>query len=571
MNSREKQSELRLALTEQKPLLYRTLLFSFFVNLLVMAPTVYMLEVYDRVVNSGSGMTLAMLTLLVMFAYAVMEVLEWVRTGVLHDAALRFDARVSQRVFNTVFEARLRSIPAGSTPVLGDLRTVREFVFSPALLALIDVPFALLYILIIFAINPVMGWVSVVSACLLATLAWLTERDTQPALAAAGRAASAAQAYARNSLRNAQVIEAMGMHAGIHRRWLERQNEFLTLQAGASDRAGTYSSISRFTQLAQASLMLGLGAWLTIRGVFPGSGALIVVASTLGGRALAPIVQLIATWRQVVAARAAYARLDSLFESVQLRAPGMPLPAPRGLLSVEGVTASAPGSSVAILRGVTFSVAPGKLMAVIGPAAAGKSTLARLLVGIWPAASGKIRLDGVDIFPWNKAELGPNVGYLPQDVELFEGTFAENIARFNEVDMAAVEAAARAVGVHQLIAALPQGYHSQIGDDGCFLSGGQRQRIGLARAIYGNPRFIVLDEPNSSLDAEGEQALLQTMLSLKTQGTTIVVITHRTSILAAVDLMLVLHDGVVKACGSRDDVLAALQQGGQKPALANAK
>ena len=566
MKPGEKITELRAALTAQKSLIKKAIFFSFFTNMLVMAPTLYMLEVYDRVVNSRSGMTLAMLTLVIVLAYAVMELLEWARTGVMHQASLNFDAKMNERVFNTVFEANLRRVPGATGQVLSDLRTVRDFMSSPALMAVMDVPLAMLYIIVIFLINPIMGWMSIVGALLQVGLAWLTERDTQQPLTAANRAAIAAQNYAGNSLRNAQVIEAMGMQGGIHKRWLKKQNEFLIQQAAASDKAGGYASISKFVQLSQSSLLLGAGCWLTILGKFPGGGGMMIVASTLGGRVLAPIVQVIGGWKQVVNARDAYARLDKLLESVPLREAGMPLPAPQGMLSVEGVVAGAPGSPAAILRGVTFAVPPGKVVAMVGPAASGKSTLARLLVGVWPAANGKVRLDGVDIFPWSKAELGPHIGYLPQDVELFDGTLAENIARFTEVDMAKVEAAACAVGVHDMIMSLPEGYNSNIGDEGCFLSGGQRQRIGLARAIYGNPRFVVLDEPNSSLDEAGEMALVQTLLALKAQGTTMIVITHRTSVLAAVDLMLVLQDGQVKVYGPRDEVLAALQRGAQQAA-----
>ena len=376
-----------------------------------------------------------------------------------------------------------------------------------------------------------------------------SKSQTQAPLARANQAAIAAQNYAANSLRNAQVIEAMGMEGGIHRRWLKKQNEFLGKQAEASDKAGGYAALSKFVQLTQSSLLLGVGCWLTIRGHFPGGGGLMLVASILGGKVLSPIVQLIGAWKMVVNARDAYGRLDKIVEAVQLREPGMPLPAPQGNLSVEAVMAGAPGTQAAILKGVSFGVPAGRTLAVVGPSASGKSTLARLLVGVWPAASGKVRLDGVDIFPWNKAELGPHMGYLPQDVELFEGTLAENIARFGEVDMAKVEAAAKAVGVHDTLMALPQGYDTNIGDEGCILSGGQRQRVGLARAIYGNPRFIVLDEPNSSLDEAGEAALVQTLLVLKSLGITIIVITHRDAWVEVADRLYEVKGGRVSELG----------------------
>lgn len=568
MKPGEKLSALREALLQQKPAFQKVIFFSFFINLLVMAPTVYMLQVYDRVVNSRSLTTLGMLTLLIVVLYIVMEALEWVRNGILHQIALKFDAQINERVFNTVFEANLRRIPGATAQVLQDLRTVRDFISSHALTAIIDVPLSMLYIFAIFYINPEMGWMSIIGALIQVGLAWLTERDTQAPLAAANRSAIAAQNYAANSLRNAQVIEAMGMQGGIHKRWLKRQNETLRQQALASDKAGAYSALSKFVQQSQSSLLLGAGCWFIIAGLFPHGGGLVIVASTLGGKLLSPIVQVIGSWKQVVAAREAYARLNSLLNNVALREPGMPLPAPKGQLSVEGVVAGAPGAPAAILRGVTFGVAPGTVVGLIGPSASGKSTLARLLVGVWPAASGKVRLDGVDIYPWSKAELGPHLGYLPQEVELFDGALAENIARFGEVNMAKVEAAARAVGIHDMIMSLPDGYQTNIGDDGCRLSGGQRQRIGLARAIYDNPRFIVLDEPNSSLDEAGERSLVQMLLSLKTQGSTIIVITHRTSVLVAVDNLLLLTDGQVKAYGPRDEVLAALQRGAQQAVAA---
>ncbi len=554
-----KRSELREALLAQKPVFRNAAFFSFFTNLLVMVPTLYMLQVYDRVVNSRSVMTLSLLTLLAIGLYVVMEILEWVRQEILQSAGRNFDARVSERVFDSVFEANLRRIPGTSVQALNDLRTLREFLSSPALLALMDVPLSMLYVLAIFMINTTMGYMSIVGALLQVGLAYLTERSTQPPLTAANRSSIDAQNYASGSLKNAQVIEAMGMLGNIHGRWMKKQRQFLFAQAAASDAAGTYSSLAKFVQLAQSSLLLGAGCWLIINRMFPGGGGLMVVASILGGRVLAPVSQVIGMWKYVVNARDAYFRLDNLLTALPAREPGMSLPPPKGLLSVEAVTAAAPNSNVPIIRGASFVVPAVKAVAVVGPSASGKTTLARLIVGVWPAAGGKVRLDGVDIFPWNKAELGQYVGYLPQDVELFDGTLAENIARFGHVDMEQVEAAARAVGVHETIVALPQGYESAIGEDGCFLSGGQRQRVGLARAIYGNPRLLVLDEPNSSLDEAGEQALVKTLLALKAQGTTILVITHRTSVLEAVDLMLLMVEGQVKAYGLRDEVLAALQ------------
>ena len=344
MKPGEKISALRDALLQQKPAFHKVIFFSFFINLLVMAPTVYMLQVYDRVVNSRNLTTLGMLTLLIVVLYIVMEALEWVRNGMLHEIALKFDARINEQVFNTVFEANLRRIPSVTAQALQDLRTVRDFISSHALTAIVDVPLSMLYIFAIFYINSEMGWMSIIGALIQVGLAWLTERETQPPLSAANRAAIDAQNYAANSLRNAQVIEAMGMQRGIHRRWLKLQHETLRQQAQASDKAGAYSALSKFVQQSQSSLLLGAGCWFIIVGLFPHGGGLVIVASTLGGKLLSPIVQVIGAWKQVVAAREAYSRLNTLLNNVALRAPGMPLPAPSGQLSVEGVLAGAPGS-----------------------------------------------------------------------------------------------------------------------------------------------------------------------------------------------------------------------------------
>ena len=559
MKSPEIRSELKLALSALRPYFKQAALFSLLINLLILAPTIYMLEVYDRVVNSRSSTTLLMLTVLVLGMYFLMELLEWVRSQVMYGAGLDFDARLGDRVFNLIFEATLRKIPgAGTSQPLSDLRSVRAFFASPAVFAIMDAPVSLLFLVLIFLVNVWLGMAAVVGALLAVFVGLLTERGTQAPLMEANRIAIEAQIYANNTLRNAEVIESMGMLGNVHRRWMEKQRKFLHQQAIASDAAGGYTAISKLLQVLQGSLLLGLGCWFLLKGELHGGAGMMLIGSILGARVLAPLVQVVGSWRQVVNVRDAYARLDKFLQALPAKQEGMSLPAPKGLLTVENVITGAPGSQVAILRGVNFALPAGETLAVVGPSASGKSTLARLLVGIWPAANGKVRLDGIDVFAWNKAELGPHVGYLPQDVELFDGTLAENIARFGEVDRAAVIAAAQAVGLHETIENLSDGYDSAIGDDGCFLSGGQRQRVGLARAIYGGPKFVVLDEPNSSLDEAGEYALVQTLAQLKAQGTTVVLITHRTNVLSAVDRLLVLRDGQTQAYGPRDEVLAAL-------------
>jgi len=560
MNPNKPPSELHQAVSALQPYFKRAAGFSFFASLLILAPSGYMLEVYDRVVNSRSHMTLAMLTLLVLAAFLMMEVLEWVRAEVLHEASLAFDKRLSSRVFSAIFEANLKRLPGGTAQPMADFRSVRDFLHAPVVPALMEAPVALIFLLLIFAISPVLGWSAVVAAMVQTFVGWLNERSTQPPLLAANRSAGAAQQYADGTLRNAQVIESMGMLRDIHRRWIEKQREFLGLQATASDHAGFYQAISKFLQNVVSSMLLGLGAWLLLRNELNGGSGAMIVGSILGGRVLAPLVQIVTQWQTVVNVRGAYSRLDSLLAAVPQRPPGMALPPPQGQLRVENLIAAAPGSQAPILKGITFALQPGEVLAVVGPSASGKTTLARLLVGLWPALGGKVRLDGVDVYSWDKIELGPHMGYLPQGVELFDGNVADNIARFGDIDMVKVEAAARAVGLHEFILALPQGYDSPVGREGAMLSGGQRQRVALARALYGNPAFVVLDEPNSSLDEQGDAALAAAIAQLKARGTTFVVMTHRTSVLGVSDKMLVLRDGQTQAFGPRDEVIKALNE-----------
>ena len=564
MKQNQQPSELREAIASLRPFFVRSGWFSLVCSLLVLAPSGYMLEVYDRVVNSRSHTTLVMLTLLVLGAYVVMEVLEWVRSEVMRAASVELDSKMSARIFNAIFEANLRRLPGGTQQPLNDFSKVRDFLYSPVLLALLESPISLVMMVLLFLISPVLGWSALAFAVAQTLVAWLNERSTKPPLMQANRAAIEAQQYADNTLRNAEVIESMGMLRDTHRRWLGKQRDFLDLQALASERAGGFQAISKLLQNTLSSLLLGLGCWLLLHNELNGGAGMMIVSSILGGRMLAPLVQVVSQWQSVVNVRDAWTRLDGLLAVVPARPSGMALPSPRGALQVEQLVAGAPGNPTPILRGVQFALAPGEVLAVVGPSAAGKTTLARLLVGLWPAQGGKVRLDGADIHTWNKAELGAHLGYLPQGVELFEGTLAENIARFAEVEPAKAEAAARAVGLHEFILSLPQGYDSPVGPEGARLSGGQRQRVGLARALYGDPVFVVLDEPNSSLDEEGDMALTRAIQACKARGTTFVIMTHRTSVLGVADKMLVLRDGVQQVFGPRDEVLAALQQAQQQ-------
>ena len=559
-------SELRAVVLAFKPHYWRAFFFALMGALLVLVPTVYMFEVYGRVVNSRSHMTLAVLTLGVVLAYVVMEVLDWARSETLREAGVLFDRRMAPRVFQAMYENNLRRLGPTSVQPMNDLRTLRDFFPHPVVGAVMESPISLVFMVILFMANPLLGWSAVAGAVVQVLLAWLNERSTNPPLVQANRAAIGAQQYIDGSLRNAEVIEAMGMLKHIHRRWMDKQRDFLNLQAQASDKGGAFQAGSKFVQTVMGSALLGLGGWLVLQNTLAGGAGMMIVASVLGGRMLAPVVLAVSQWRAVVNVRDAWRRLDGLLAAVPEPAESMSLPAPRGVLQVEQIVAAAPGSNAPILRGVAFALAPGEVLGVVGPSASGKTTLARVLIGLWPSMGGKVRLDGADVFAWNKLELGPHLGYLPQGVELLDGTLAENIARFGEVDRAKVEAAARLVGLHDFILALPQGYDSPVGPGGAILSGGQRQRVALARALYGDPVFVVLDEPNSSLDEAGDAALLQAIAQMKARGTTFVVMTHRVSVLGVADKMLVLRDGTQQAFGPRDQVLAALNQANQSAA-----
>ena len=557
--------ELRAALVQLRPFFTRAGWFSLFASVLVLAPSGYMLEVYSRVVDSRSYGTLFWLTVVVLGAYALMELLEWARAEVMRAAAQRFDALLSTRVFDAVFAAKLRNVPGGTVQPLQDFAKVRDFLFSPALLAIMEAPVALLMAVLLFLISPWLGWSAVVFGIAQTLVALWNERRTKQPLMQANQKAFQAQQYADGTLRNAEVIAAMGMLRATHQRWVQKQREFLNLQAQASESAGGFQALGKLLQTTLSSLLLGLACWLLLNNELHGGGGMMIVGSILGGRMLAPLLQVVAQWQAVIGVRESWHRLEALLAAVPKDPENMALPAPRGVLQVEQLMAGAPGSPGVIVRGVAFALQPGEVLAVVGPSASGKSTLARLLVGLWPAASGKVRLDGVDIFSWDKAELGPHVGYLPQGVELLEGTLAQNIARFGEVDMHKVRAAAQAVGVDALIESLPQGYETVVGPGGVRLSGGQRQRIGLARALYGAPTLIVLDEPNSNLDDEGDAALARAIAQASARGATVVVITHRTSVVGVAHKMLLIRDGVEQAFGPRDVVLAALQQAGVAP------
>lgn len=549
--------ELRVALDVLRHSLLTVALFSGFVNLLMLAPSLYMLQVYDRVLGSRNETTLFVLSALAVAVYLFMVALESVRAWVLVRVGARLDATLNARIFTAAFERNLRRPGSNTAQPVHDLNTVRQTLTGAGVLALFDAPWLPVYLVVIFLMSPALGWFSVGGTLLLVVLALVNERVSKPRLDEAQKFSLLSQQALTNQLRNAEVIEAMGMLPRIRARWFELHRRQMELQAAASDRAALVGGSTKFVRVAMQSLVLGFGALLVLDGRM--TAGMMIAASILVGRALAPVEQVLANWKQIVGGRQAYARLRELLHQFPARVAGMSLPRPRGQLTVEGASVAAPGTTRLILRNLSFSIAPGDVVAVIGPSASGKSSLARLLVGVWAPAAGSVRLDGVSVYQWNKDELGPWLGYLPQDIELFDGTVAENIARFGEVDAAKVVEAARLVDMHDQILRLPQGYDTPLGSDGSNLSGGQRQRVALARALYGNPEFIVLDEPNSNLDDSGEKALLEAVRQLKAQGKTVVLITHRQSTLSVVDKVAVLAEGVLAAYGPRDEVFRALQ------------
>jgi ATP-binding cassette subfamily C exporter for protease/lipase len=547
--------------------------FSAILNLLMLVPSIYMLQVYDRVLTSRNQTTLLMLTLMILGAFVFMGALEFVRSMVLVRVGNRLDMRLNKRVYTAAFEQNLRQSGGNAGQALQDLASVRQFLTGPGLFAFFDAPWFPINLAIIFLFSPPLGVFALCGTVVLVALAVLNETATRKPLAEASALSVAANQQATNNLRNAEVIEAMGMLPQLMNRWFGVHMRYLQLQALASERAGMIQAGAKFVRVAMQSMILGFGALLVLDGQM--TGGMMVVSSILMGRTLQPVEQLLGVWRNWSSTRGAWDRLQSLLATNPPRRTGMALPAPAGRVSVESVTAGPPGGTLATLKQVRFGLEPGDVLGVIGPSGAGKSTLARLLVGVWPAAAGTVRLDGADVYLWSKDELGPAIGYLPQDVELFAGTIGENIARFSAVDPVKVVRAAKLCGIHEMVLGFSQGYDTPLGDGGAGLSGGQKQRIGLARAMYGDPSLLVLDEPNSNLDDPGERALVEAIVEFRKTGKTVVLITHRGSAIGVTNKLLVLRAGSVEMFGATAKVLTDLttaqeQLKGRQPAPARA-
>lgn len=539
-----------------KPVLGSVVIFSFFINLLLFVGPMYMLQIYDRVLSSRSEYTLLMLSLVVVMLFMVYGTLEGVRSRILVRTGVKFNNVLAPTLFDTVFKHAIKVSGGAQGQALRDMDTVREVLSGSGILAFCDAPWVPIFLAGCFLIHPWLGYLSLAGAVLIFILAIVNELLTGKKLREGGAQSIVATSYASSTLKNAEVAQAMGMTGAIKDRWATRHGDMLYSQSVASASAGSVLATSKFVRVTVQSAVLGLGAYLALQQeITPGA---MIAASIIMGRALAPVEQAVGNWKQFSAARSATQRLQMLFQSIPLDSERMSLPDPEGEINVEGVVAAPPGSQLAVLKGISFSLSAGETLAIIGPSAAGKSTLARVLVGVWPVAQGAVRLDGSELKHWNKEQLGKHVGYLPQDVELFAGTIAENISRFSETDDEVVIRAAELAGVHEMIQRLPNGYETEIGEGGQALSGGQRQRIALARALFNEPCFIVLDEPNASLDKAGEEALADALRSLKKMKKTVIVISHKPSLLSLVDKILVMHLGTVQTFGARDDVLKQL-------------
>lgn len=551
------------ALKTARPAILSAIVFSMFINILALVSPLYMMQVYDRVLSSRNTFTLLVITLVAVFLFIIYGFLEALRTQVLVRGGVRFDERLRGVLFEGVLKQTLRNQPQ-SAQAFRDADGVREFVTGAGLISFCDAPWVPIFIVISFLLHPFFGILAIISGLLMLGLAVANDYVTRTSIQRATQAAIAAQNDASSALRNSEVMKAMGMWGGLQRRWQVRRDELIAHQASASDRGGAVmATIKVFRQVVQ-TLILGGGAYLAIQGdISPGA---MIAASILVGRALAPIEGAVGQWKPFIQARGSWDRLQSLFREQPLQPEVMPLPAPKGALSVEAAAIVPPGAQKPSLFNASFRLQPGQVLGVVGPSAAGKSTLVRGLVGVWPTVQGAIRLDGSDLKHWDARQLGAHVGYLPQDVELFSGSVADNISRFGDVDPGAVVSAAQLAGCHELIQALPNGYETQIGEGGAALSGGQRQRIALARAVYKQPALIVLDEPNASLDSAGEVALIEAVNKLKQAGSTVVFVTHKMNLLSASDMILVMQAGTVALLGPRDEVLRQLM--GPAPAMA---
>jgi len=557
VNEHQKQDVLREAFNASRSAFLGLAAFSFIINLLMLTGPVYMLQIYDRVLASQSVATLVVLSVLVTGLFIALGVLEFVRAGLLGRIAQSLDQNVGVTLFNASVERAVADVGVRSDQPFRDLRQLRQFLTSSVLTAMFDAPWTPVFLIVIWLMHWVLGIVAVLGGVVLVLFAIITELSSRELLQRSNGAAGRADVLSSAILRNAETVDALGMRGALRRQWENLFKESGANGLSAGDRLGVMSSLTRAFRLFLQSSMLGVGAYLAIhQDITPG---VMVAASIILGRALAPIEQGVGQWRSIVSVRGAFSRLKSLLASSPVEEPHLPLPKALGALSVESLFAGPPGTQKPVLRNLSFALRPGEVLGIIGPSSAGKSTLARLIVGVWKPTAGCVRLDGADVATWSREELGPQLGYLPQEIELFSGSVAANVSRFElEPDPAAIVEAARFAGCHHMILGMPKGYETEIGEFGRHLSAGQRQRVGLARALYRKPALIVLDEPNANLDGAGDAELDLAIERMKSAGQTVIIIAHRPSAIARADKILVLEDGDIRAFGPRESVLRDL-------------
>jgi PrtD family type I secretion system ABC transporter len=527
-------------------------------EILSVIPILYTLNLYDRVLSSRSEVTLVSLTVLVFGAYIFWSGLEWIRRRMMVRISLRIDWDLAADVFDMSFRRFVSRKKINVHQVLGDLVQLRQFLTGSPLLALMSAPFAIVFIVFGAFFHPYLALFALIASFLLLSVTYLTQKISTPLLRDANNASAEANRLAAQSLRHAETALALGMQRNLRKRWHERHQGFVSMQVSASESAGTLGSISSFLTKALPSMQMGLGIYLAIEGLI--TGGMVIASTFLISKSIGPIQKVLTSWKDISNARQAYERLGGLFAEDDAPHERMELPAPSGHLSVSELSAHPASSARPVLSGINFSLEPGQVLAVVGPSAAGKSSLVKSLVGVWRPSKGSVRLDGAEIADWAQDNLGRYIGYVPQEIEFFEGTIAENVARLSEVDSEKVVKATTMAGMHEIVLAFPQGYDTKLGETGFVLTGGQKQRLAIARAIYGDPCYVVMDEPNASLDEVGERCLLQTIRSLKTAGATVIFTTHRPDLVNVADCLLVLTAGKQIGFGSVADMLSAARK-----------
>jgi ATP-binding cassette, subfamily C, bacterial exporter for protease/lipase len=533
-------------------------IFSLFINLTMLNGPLFMLQVYDRVMASQSKETLTFLTLLAVGILVFQSLVEIVRSNLLIRAGAQLDSELQSETFGLSFDGKTAEHQVSSAQGLRDLDAIRQFLAGSGLIALFDAPWAPIFLLIVFVIHPALGVLALVGALVILALAYLSELATRNSLQEAATAHRDSEYFVATLQNNAESARSMGMVRNLQSRWQEHHEASLAWQALASDRGARLNAAAKFARQLLQIMALALGAYLALENQI--SAGAIVASSIIMGRALAPIEATIGQWKGFVQARQAYARLGAALQVGPDGAQRTELPPPTGAFRLEDVTVRYQGVKEPVLKGVSFELAAGEAFGVIGPTGSGKSTLARLMIGAMKPTSGSVRLDGVELSDWVTHEVGSHIGYLAQDIELLDGTVAENISRYGRHDSAAIVEAAKIAGAHEFILSLPNGYDTVIGDRGKLLSGGQRQRVGLARAVYGDCKVVVLDEPNANLDAMGEADLRRAIETLKKQGRTVIIVTHRPGVLPAVDRLAVMQAGTIASIGPRDEIIAAINK-----------